>query len=1186
MRNKKILFPKLILLLLAIGLVSFGFIEGDKNGTAQNKTYNLAKTTQSGKQGDAYRMNINNLNIPINRVGTIAAVNIPPDGTLGRFGVGTFLFSGGFFMSGYTNGSLWAFGQATASLVENMTPGTVASGPNDPDAVMYVLDREDPPFGQSWIDWKTAVDKFGADFYDGDGDGQYNPADKNSNGEWDADEDHPDLLGDKTAWCVYTDGQPGAQRTRFAGVNPQGIEIRQTVFAFASKGALGNIMFIRYRLKNTGLVAERLDSVIFGVWSDPDVGTDFENDLVGIDRPRNAGFTYNEDGVDGAYGAAQPCFMIDFFSGPLSYIAGETYIDNNGNNLYDDGDTPLDTAYSYRGKFLGIKEFPGARNLDVSSFVHYVQSDPLRGDPNDEFEARNYMNGRLKLGEVFDPCATTPPDPWGGVFGVDCSTLDPRFWYSGDPVSGIGWLSTTGTDQRQMTNVGPITLNKDEEIEIIVAYLVGQGVDAKNSVTVARQIDDGAQFIFDGNFRAPTPPPSINPIVESGPDFIDFVFPIDKQVSFVDSTSAWDDRYHSTNVYAYRVNSTQDIVSGTQNSKLLTSYQRDYFIKNVYKENAETGGIELLYPEAENKLDYNVYSDTATGKIRLRVTQDPFSGGPLIKGKPYYFSFTSTAINYESLVNKNGDAFGTVGDYYLSTAGFVAEVENVPRIVTVVLGEDIYSPPIPVQDGFKVAGGSNGQLQYDVVTKEELTGDKYQITFTMDSTTQKYETFWSLKNVNTGQVLRDSVKSYLYGTQSIADIVTEGFIVKLSEEIPNIDSLMTFNTTQNWISPSSVYSYVSTDIARSSKIQNIGGQLHTYNGNFVRADRLRQVKIKFGATQKAYRYLNGFFGTNNAQRQRFFKYAESITSSNSLGDSILLNGQWDAANDRAIGYVDVPFQVWVDDPNLGESQQLAIGFIEKSTAFGGKPDGQWDPGTSIALSGEYIFIFDAPYDPNGNQNIYKGGPYIGGTNPGYADLNGATVSNGLFYTIPIDANISETESKIAKSSFFNTLYAVGLQRLDLNNFWSDGDEVVITLENYPYTSADLFEFQTSKGGVLTEEEEKALFETVNVYPNPLYGFNVATSYTNSPADEPFVTFSNLPEEVSIKVYSLSGQLLRTLGAADKSSATSPFLRWNLQNESGLRVASGMYFAIVSSPKYGEKVLKFAIVMPQKQIQKY
>lgn len=1171
MRNKKILFPKLILLLLAIGLVSFGFIEGDKNGTAQNKTYNLAKTTQSGKQGDAYRMNINNLNIPINRVGTIAAVNIPPDGTLGRFGVGTFLFSGGFFMSGYTNGSLWAFGQATASLVENMTPGTVASGPNDPDAVMYVLDREDPPFSQSWIDWKTAVDKFGADFYDGDGDGQYNPADKNGNGEWDADEDHPDLLGDKTAWCVYTDGQPGAQRTRFAGVNPQGIEIRQTVFAFASKGALGNIMFIRYRLKNTGLVAERLDSVIFGVWSDPDVGTDFENDLVGIDRPRNAGFTYNEDGVDGAYGAAQPCFMIDFFSGPLSYIAGETYIDINDNNIYDDGtDTSLDTAYSYRGKFLGIKEFPGARNLDVSSFVHYVQSDPLRGDPNDEFEARNYMNGRLKLGEVFDPCATTPPDPWGGVFGVDCSTLDPRFWYSGDPVSGIGWLSTTGTDQRQMTNVGPITLNKDEEIEIIVAYLVGQGVDAKNSVTVARQIDDGAQFIFDGNFRAPTPPPSINPVVESGPDFIDFVFPIDKQVSFVDSTSAWDDRYHSTNVYAYRVNSTQDVVSGTQNSKLLTSYQRDYFIKNVYKENAETGGIELLYPEAENKLDYTVYSDTATGKIRLRVTQDPFSGGPLIKGKPYYFSFTSTAINYESLVNKAGDPFGTAGDYYLSTAGFVAEVENVPRIVTVVLGEDIYSPPIPVQAGFKVAGGSNGQVQYDVVSKQDLTGDKYSISFAIDSTSTEYATRWNLKNENTGFVFPSSNK-YLYGSTEINEVTTDGFITKLSEEKADLDTIYK-NTSVNW-SNAAVY-YLAKDLGTDSRrLPGGGNALTLLQNNYTKADKLRRVVLKFGQNGKAYRYLNGFVGANPPARRSSYMYAAGVVAGTpGISDPNILN----EIGKLGEGYVDVPFTAWIEDEQFGEVRQLAVGFIERKISEGGTPDGIWNPGTNVNATGEYIFIFNQTYDPNGGQLEYTGN--FPASSVVWADIKG--------YTIPADANPTADQRKIASSPFFDVLYTAAISRIDTTNFWSNGDEFEIKVANYPYTTADRFEFQTSKGGVLTEAEEKALFETVNVYPNPLYGFNVATSYTNSPADEPFVTFSNLPEEVSIKVYSLSGQLLRTLGVGDKSSPTSPFLRWNLQNESGLRVASGMYFAIVSSPKYGEKVLKFAIVMPQKQIQKY
>jgi hypothetical protein len=102
----------------------------------------------------------------------------------------------------------------------------------------------------------------------------------------------------------------------------------------------------------------------------------------------------------------------------------------------------------------------------------------------------------------------------------------------------------------------------------------------------------------------------------------------------------------------------------------------------------------------------------------------------------------------------------------------------------------------------------------------------------------------------------------------------------------------------------------------------------------------------------------------------------------------------------------------------------------------------------------------------------------------------------------------------------------------------------------------------------------------------LYGYNPQTSYNQGAADEPFVTFSNLPGDVTINIFTLSGTRIRTLTTKDKSSPTSPFLRWNLQNESGLRAASGMYLAIVSSPGYGNKVLKFAIIMPQKQIKSY
>ena len=87
-------------------------------------------------------------------------------------------------------------------------------------------------------------------------------------------------------------------------MSSQGIEIRQTVWAYATDNDLGNIIFVRYSLLNTGLVSEVHDSVYFGVWADPDLG-DFNDDLVGVDTLRNSGFTYN-DGPDPVYGSNPP----------------------------------------------------------------------------------------------------------------------------------------------------------------------------------------------------------------------------------------------------------------------------------------------------------------------------------------------------------------------------------------------------------------------------------------------------------------------------------------------------------------------------------------------------------------------------------------------------------------------------------------------------------------------------------------------------------------------------------------------------------------------------------------------------------------------------------------------------------------------------------------------------------------
>jgi hypothetical protein len=487
---KNFTFPFLLLLIVSI---SFTYAEQDgKESSSSHKTKLVA--------GDTYDFYINNIDMPINRSGIMADVLIPP-ATIsgGKYENNIFLWSGGFYMTGLTNGTIWANGMMSASRIIDYVPGTYATGQNDPKAQIYVVKTSDSAFSQSWLDWKSAVD-LGADFYDGNHDGVYNPVDLNGNGNWDPDEDRPDILGDVTAWCVYSDQMPSPLRNSgFNDVVPQGIEIRQTVFAFNSTNAAkGNIIFVRYKIVNTGNVADVLDSVYFSTAADADIGDDGANDLVGCDTTLNAGYTYHKGSESVKWGTTPPCFLLDFFQGPRSYIPGETYIDNNSNGVYDAGiDTPIDTASDVRGMIMGVAKYPGAKNLGLSSFHQYYNGI----DPADRFQLRDYTLGLNNTGGEIDPCTWSQGSVLGGV---NCAVVDPFFMYSGDPVSNTGWINTNQADQRQISNTGPFKLIKNDTISIVVAYVLGQGTIGINSITVAKQNDILAQQIFDTNFSPAT----------------------------------------------------------------------------------------------------------------------------------------------------------------------------------------------------------------------------------------------------------------------------------------------------------------------------------------------------------------------------------------------------------------------------------------------------------------------------------------------------------------------------------------------------------------------------------------------------------------------------------------------------------------------------------------------------------
>ncbi len=139
--------------------------------------------------------------------------------------------------------------------------------------------------------------------------------------------------------------------------------------------------------------------------------------------------------------------------------------------------------------------------------------------------------------------------------------------------------------------------------------------------------------------------------------------------------------------------------------------------------------------------------------------------------------------------------------------------------------------------------------------------------------------------------------------------------------------------------------------------------------------------------------------------------------------------------------------------------------------------------------------------------------------------------------------------------------------------WEKGDILRVTYRNPMVAGVDIFGFSTN-GYEPTRSQETAesRINEINVFPNPYFGQNKLESSSY----EQFVTFTNLPEDdCVIRIFSLSGQLVRTL-VHDNGT---PFERWNLENETGRVIASGMYIIHVRTA-YGDRILKFGFVNRQ------
>ncbi len=95
---------------------------------------------------------------------------------------------------------------------------------------------------------------------------------------------------------------------------------------------------------------------------------------------------------------------------------------------------------------------------------------------------------------------------------------------------------------------------------------------------------------------------------------------------------------------------------------------------------------------------------------------------------------------------------------------------------------------------------------------------------------------------------------------------------------------------------------------------------------------------------------------------------------------------------------------------------------------------------------------------------------------------------------------------------------------------------------------------------------KGAMETIKAVPNPYYGYS---SYEVNQLDNR-VKITNLPQRATISIFTVSGTLVRKMKKDD--AVTS--IDWDLKNDYGIPIASGLYIIHINAPGVGEKVIKW------------
>ncbi len=143
-----------------------------------------------------------------------------------------------------------------------------------------------------------------------------------------------------------------------------------------------------------------------------------------------------------------------------------------------------------------------------------------------------------------------------------------------------------------------------------------------------------------------------------------------------------------------------------------------------------------------------------------------------------------------------------------------------------------------------------------------------------------------------------------------------------------------------------------------------------------------------------------------------------------------------------------------------------------------------------------------------------------------------------------------------------------------NKVLPQAGDIFRLVTNKPFEKGDAYVFETQKAEFKTSNVNKSL-DNIYVVPNPYVAYSSSENpgRTQIKRGERELQFRNLPPVCTIRIYTLTGELVDTIHKDDNGSIAY----WNLLSTEGMRISYGVYIYHVDVPGVGDKIGRFGVI---------